>query len=172
MGSLFLVSFCCFSVSMLCPTLRPHGLQHTRLPWPLLSPGLYSHSCPLCQWCCPTPSHHLFPSSPPALNLSQHQGFSNELALCIRWPNYWSFSFSISTSNEYSRLISFRIDWFDLLAVQGTLKSLLQHHNSTASSLWLSAFFMVQLAYRYTSTGTNHSFDYTDLCWQRDLSAF
>ena len=100
----------------------------------------------------------------------QHQGLSTESALHISWPKYWCFS--NSPSNEYSGLISFRIDYFDLLAAQGTLKSLLQHHNSTASSLWLSAFFMVQLAYRYTSTGTNHSFDYTDLCWQRDLSAF
>ena len=98
--------------------------------------------------------------------------FSNESTLHIKWPKFWSFSLSISPSNEYSGLISFRIDYFDLLAAQGTLKSLLQHHNSTASSLWLSAFFMVQLSYRYTSTGTNHSFDYTDLCWQRDLSAF
>ena len=79
--------------------------------------------------------------------------FSNELAFCIRWPKYWSFSFSISPSNEFSGLISFRIDWFDLLAVQGTLKRLLQHHNSKASILWRSAFFMVQLSYPYTTTG-------------------
>ena len=77
------------------------------------------------------PSHPLLPTS--AFYLSQHQGFSNESALCIRWPKYWSFSFSISPSNEYSRLISFRIDWLDLLAVQGTFKTLLQHHNSKAS---------------------------------------
>ena len=75
------------------------------------------------------PSHRLLPPSSPALNLSQHQAFSSESALLIRWPNYWSFSFSISLSNEYSGLISFRIDWFDLLAVPGTLKSLLQHHS-------------------------------------------
>ena len=86
-------------------------------------------------------SHPLSPPSTPALNLSQHQGFSNELALCTRWPKYWSFSFSINPSNEYSGLISFRINWFDLLAVQGTLKSLLQHHNSKASILHRSAFF-------------------------------
>ena len=79
--------------------------------------------------------------------------FSNELALSIRWPNYCSFSFSISPSNEYSGLISFRIDWFDLLAVQGTLKSLLQHHSLKASILWHSDFFMVQLSYPYTTTG-------------------
>ena len=81
--------------------------------------------------------------------------FSNEWALCIRWPKYWSFSFSISSSNDYSGLISFRIDWFDLLSVQGTLKSLLQHHNSKASSLWHSAFFMVPLSHPYMITGKN-----------------
>ena len=79
--------------------------------------------------------------------------FSNELALRIRWPKYWSFSFSISPSNEYSGLISFRIDSFDLLAVQGTLKSLLQHHSSKASILWRSAFLMVQLSHQYMTTG-------------------
>ena len=79
--------------------------------------------------------------------------FSNELVLCIRWPKYWSFSFSISPSNEYSGLISFRIDWFDLLAVQGTLKSPLQHQISKASVLWCSAFFMVQLSHPYMTTG-------------------
>ena len=79
--------------------------------------------------------------------------FSNELAFCVRWPKYWSFSFSISPSNEYSGLISFRIDWFYLLAVQGTLKSLLQHHNSKTSVLWCSAFFLVQLSHLYMTTG-------------------
>ena len=79
--------------------------------------------------------------------------FSSELALPIRWPKYWSFSFSISPSNEYSGLISFRTDWFDLQAVQGTLKSLLQHHHSKASILWCSAFFMVQLSHPYMTTG-------------------
>ena len=79
--------------------------------------------------------------------------FSSESTLPIRWPNYWSFSFSISPSNEYSALISFRIDWFDLLPVQGTLKSLLQHHSSKAPILWCSAFFMVQLSHPYMTTG-------------------
>ena len=79
--------------------------------------------------------------------------FSNELALCIRWPKYRSFSFSISPSNEYSGLISFRMDWFDLLAVQGTLKNLLQHHSSKASILWHTAFFMVQLSHPHMTTG-------------------
>ena len=91
--------------------------------------------------------------SPPAFNLSQHRVFSNESVLRIRWPNYWSFIFSISTSNEYSRLISFRIDRLDLLAVQVTLKRLLQHHSSKASILKCSAFFMVQLSYPYVTTG-------------------
>ena len=98
-------------------------------------------------------SHLLLSPSPPAFNLSQHQGFSNESSLHIRWPKYWSFSFNISPSNEYSGLIFFRIDWFDLLAVQGTLESLLQHHSSKASILWHSAFFMVQLSHPYLTTG-------------------
>ena len=94
------------------------------------------------------PSHPLSSPSPPVLNLSQHpRVFSSELAIHIRWPKYWSFSFSIGPSNEYSGLISFRIDWFDLLAVQGTLKSLLQHHRLKASILWCSAFFMIQLSH-------------------------
>ena len=79
--------------------------------------------------------------------------FSNESSLCIRWPEYWSFSFSISPSRKYSGLISFHIDWFDLLTLQGTLKSLLQHHSLKASILWLSAFFMVQLSHPYMTTG-------------------
>ena len=79
--------------------------------------------------------------------------FSNELALRIRWPKYWSFRFSISPFKEYSGLISFRIDWFDLLAIQGTLKSLLQHHSSKASVLWRPTFFVVQLSHPYMNTG-------------------
>ena len=98
------------------------------------------------------PSHPLSPPSP-AFNLSQHQGFSSESALCIKWPKYWSFGFSISSSNEYSRLISFRINWFDLLAVQRTLRSLLYQHNLKASILWHSAFSMVQLSHPYMITG-------------------
>ena len=98
-------------------------------------------------------SHPLSSPSPPALNLSQNQGLSNESVLRIRWVKYWSFSFSISPSNEYSGLISFRMDWLDLHAVQGTLKSLLQHHSSKASILQCSAFFIVQLSHPYTTTG-------------------
>ena len=93
------------------------------------------------------PSHpHLSPF-PPAFNLFQHQGLFQKSVLHIKWPKYWSFSFRISPSNEYSGFISFRIDWFHLFAVQGTLKSLLQHHNSKASILQRSAFFMVQLSH-------------------------
>ena len=99
------------------------------------------------------PSHPLSSPSSPAFNLSQHQVFSSESVLCVRWPKYWSFSFSIIPSNEYSGLISFRIDWFDLLAVQGTFKSLLQHHRSKAVILWCSAFFIVQLSHPYMTTG-------------------
>ena len=93
--------------------------------------------------------------SPPAPNPSQHQGFSNESTLPMRWPKYWSFSFSISPSNEHPGLISFRMDWLELLAVQGTLMSLLQHHRSKASILWRSAFFPVQLSHLYMTTEKN-----------------
>ena len=99
------------------------------------------------------PSHPLLSHSPSILNLSQPQVFSNESALQIRWPKYWSFSFNIRPSNKHPGLISFRMDWLDLLAVQGTLKSLLQHHSSKASILRCSAFFTVQLSHPYMTTG-------------------
>ena len=102
------------------------------------------------------PSNHLILCRPLLLLSSVFPSIrvlSNESILRIRWPNYWSFSFNISPSNEYSGLISFRMDWLDLLAVQGTLKSLLQHHSSKASTLWCSAFFIVQLSHPYMTTG-------------------
>ena len=99
------------------------------------------------------PSHPLSSPSPPALNLPSIRVFSNESALCMTWPKYWSFSFSISPSNEHPGLVSFRMDWLDLLAVQGTLKSLLQHHSSKASIFCCSAFFTVQLSHPYMTTG-------------------
>ena len=99
------------------------------------------------------PSHPLLSPSPPASIFPSIRVFSNESVLHIRWPKHWSFSFSISPSNEYSGLISFRIDWLDLLAVQGTLKSLLQYHSSKVSVLWCSAFLMVQLSHPYMTTG-------------------
>ena len=127
---------------------QPHGPQHARPPCPSPTPGLYSKSSPLscdailCHPCLLLPS--IFPSI---------RVFSNESALRIRWPKYWSFSFNIRPSNEHPRLVSFRMDWLDLLAVQGTLKSLLQHHSSKASILWCSAFFTVQLSHPYMTTG-------------------
>ena len=101
------------------------------------------------------PSHPLSSPSPPALNLSQNQVFSNESTLRIRWPKYWSFSFSISPSNEHSGVICFRMDWLDPLAVQGTIKNLFQHHTSKASIFWCSIFFIVQLSHAYMTTGKN-----------------
>ena len=133
-------------------SLRPHEPQHTRPPCPSPTPGVYSNSCPLSQWCHPTISFcHpllLLPSILPSIRV-----FSNESALHKRSPKYWSFSFSISSSNEHPELISFRMGWLDLLAVQGTLKSLLQHHCSKASIFLHSPFFTVQLAHPYMTTG-------------------
>ena len=114
--------------------------------------------------CCPL---LLLPSIFPSIRV-----FSKESVLYIRGPKYWSFSFRTSPSNEYSGLISFRIDWLDLLAVQGTLKSLLQHHSSKASIHRCSDFFTVQLSHPYMTTGKNHRFDYMDLCQQSNVSAF
>ena len=118
------------------------------------TPGAYSNLCPLSQWCHPTNYPPLSPSLP-AFNLSSIRVFSNESHLRIRWSKYCSFSFSISPSNEYSGLISFRIDWLDLLVAHGTLKSLFQHHSSKASILWCWAFLRVQLSH----PRKNHSFD-------------
>ena len=101
------------------------------------------------------PSHPLSSPSPPAPNPSQHQSLFNESTFCMRWPKYWSFSFSIIPSKEIPGLISFRMDWLDLLAVQGTVKSLLQHHSPKASILRCSAFFTVQLSHPYMTTGKN-----------------
>ena len=140
---------CCCSVTQLCPTVYdPMDCSTSDSLSFTISAQTHTH------WVNDAiqPSHPL-PSSPPALNLSQHQVFSSESALCIRWPKNWSFSFLITPSSEYSRLISFKIDWFDLLAVQGTLKSLLQHHSSKASVLWCSAFIMVQFSHPYMTTG-------------------
>ena len=99
------------------------------------------------------PSHSLSSPSPPAFSFPSIRVFSSKSVLCIRWPKYWSFSFSISSSNEYSGPISFRVDWFDLLEVQGTLKCLHEHHSSKASILRRSAFFIVQLSHPYITTG-------------------
>ena len=152
------------SVAKSCLTLWPHGLQHPRLPCPLLPPVTCSNSCPSSRILC----HPLLllASIFPRIGV-----FSNQSVLPIRWPKYWSFSSSISPSNEYSELIFFRIDWFDL-AVQGTLKSLLWYHSSKASLLWCLAFFMVQLLHPYMTTGKTIALTMTDLCRQSNVSAF
>ena len=119
------------------------------------------------------PSNHLILCHPfllPPAIFPSIKVFPNESVLHIRWPKYWNFSFNISPSNEYSGLISFRMDWSDLLAVQGTLKSLLQHHSSKASIFRCSAFFMVQLSHPYMTTGKTIAL--TDLCRQSDVCAF
>ena len=141
-----------FSPSVVSESLRPHGLQHARPPCPSPTPGVHSNSCPFNQWCHPTSSSSCPLLLPPSV-FSSIRLFSNESVLRIRWPKDWSFSFNISPSNEYSGVISFRMDSLDLLAVQGTLKSLLQHHSSKASILWHSAFFIVQLSHPYMTTG-------------------
>ena len=135
-----------------------HGLQHARLPSPRPSPRTCSNPCPMSWWCLPTISPFVLPfSCPPLLLLPLIFPsiiiFSNESVLHIRWPKNWSFNFGISPSNEYLELISFRMDWFDLLAIQGTLRSLHQHHSSKASILWCSAFYMVQLSHPCMTTG-------------------
>ena len=115
-------------------SLLLHGLQHTKLPCPSPTPRACSNSCPSSQWCHPTISSSVIPLLLLPAIFSSIWVFSSVSVLCIRWPKYWSFSFSISPFNEYSGLISFKIDWLDLLAVQGTLKSLLQCHSSKGFS--------------------------------------
>jgi len=152
-----------FSPSVVSNSSKPHELQHARPPCQSPTPGVHSNSCPSHQWCHPLlflPS--VFPSS---------RVFSNESVLCIMWQKYWSFSFSISPSNKYSGLISFRIDWLDFLAVQGTLKSLLQYHSSKASILPHSAFFTVQLSHPYMITGKTIAVT-RQTCQQSNVSAF
>ena len=138
-----------FSRSVVSNSLRPHEPQHARLPCPSPTPGVHPNPCPLSRWCHPTVSSCcpllLLPSIFPSIRV-----FSNESALHIRWPKYWSFRFSISPSSEHPGLISFRMDWLDLLAIQGTLKSLLQHHSSKASIFRHSAGFCFQVTLRLT----------------------
>ena len=139
-----------FSPSVVSDSLRPHESQHARPPCPSPTPGVHPDSRPV------MPSSHLIlchpllllPPIPPSIRV-----FSNESTLCMRWLKYWSFSFSIIPSKEHPGLISFRMDWLDLLAVEGTLKSLLQHHSSKAAILQRSAFFTVQLSHPYMTTG-------------------
>ena len=152
-------------------SLQPHELQHARPPYPSpirILPTLMSIKSVM-------PSSHLILCHPLLLLppiLPSIRVFSNESTLGMRWPKYWSFSFSIIPSNEHLVLISFRMDWLDFLAAQGTLKSLLQHHSSKASILWCSAFFTVQLSHPYTTTGKTIALTRQELCWQSNVSAF
>ena len=143
-----------FSHSVVSKSLRPHGLLHTRLPCPSPTSRACSGSCPSSRWCLPTTSSSVMPFSSCLQSFTAAGSFPMS-QFFIRWSKYWSFSFSISPSNEYSGLISFRIDWLDLLAVHGSLKSLLQHHSAKASILWHSAFSMVQLLHPYMTTVKN-----------------
>ena len=141
-----------FSHSVVSDSLRPHESKLTRPPCPSPTPGVHSDSCPLSPWCHPAISSSVVPfsscpQSPPSIRV-----FSNESTLLMRWQKYWSFSFSISPSKEIPQL-TFRMNCLDLLAVQGTLKSLLQHHSSKASILQRSNFFTVQLSHPYMTTG-------------------
>ena len=141
-----------FSHSVMSNSLRPHESQRARPICPSPFPRVHSNSCPFSQWCYPAMSSsviHFF-SCPQSLPASE--SFSNESTLCMRWPKYWSFSFSIIPSKEHPGLI-FRMDWLDLLEVQGTFKSLLQHHSSKGSILRHSVFVTVQLSHPYMTTG-------------------
>ena len=134
-----------FSHSVVSDSLRSHELQHTRPPYPSPTAKVYPNQCSLSQWCRPIISSSVIPFSSCPKSFPASGFFSSESALHIRWPKYWSCSFKISPSNEHPRLISFRMDWLDLLAVQGTLKSLLQHYSSKAS------FFSTQLSLQSNS---------------------
>ena len=134
-------------------SLQPHGLQHVRLPCPLPTPGAFSNSCPLSWWCHPTiSSPSLTSPSPAAFNHSEHQGLFKWVISLHQVPKVLEFQLQQSPSNEYSGLISFRMDWLDLLAVQGTFKNLLQNQSSKAAILPGSAFFIVQLSYPNMTT--------------------
>ena len=141
-----------FSHSVMSNSLRLHELQHVGPPCPLPTSRVYSNSCPLSWWYHPTISSTVVPFSSCPQSFPASGSFQMS-ALRIRWPKNWSFSFNISPSNEHPGLISFRMNWLDLLAVQGTLKSLLQHHSSKASILLRSAFFIVQLSHPYMTSG-------------------
>ena len=161
---------CCCSVAQLCLPLQPHGLHYTRLPCSSPSPGVCSNRCPLSDDAI-QPSYPLSPPSSPALSLLSIKVFSIELALCIRRPKYWSFSFSISFSNGYSGLISLRVDWFDLLVVQDSQES------SPAPQFGVIKSSVLSLLYGSTFTSIhdywkNHSFVDMDFCWQSDVSTF
>ena len=134
-------------------SLQPHEPQHARPPCPSPTPRVYPNPHPLSRWCHLTISSSVVPFSSCLQSFPAIRVFSNDSALRIKLTKYWSFSFNISPFNEHPGLISFRMDWLDLLAVQETLKSLLQHHSSKASTLLCSAFFIIQLSHPYMTTG-------------------
>ena len=141
-------NFCAFSLvqfscSVVSNSLLPCGLQHARPPCPSTTLRVYSNSCPLSRWCHPTISSSVIPFLLPPSIFPSIRVFSNESVLRVRWPKYWSFSFSISPSNEYSGLIPFRMDWLDLLAFQGTLQSLLHHHSSVHGALHIQLYWHI-----------------------------
>ena len=159
-----------FSFSVMSNSLWPREMQHARHPCP--SPTLeFTHSRPLSWWCHPAISSSVVPFSSRLPSFPASGSFQMS-ALRIRWPKDWSFSFNISPSNEYSSLISFRMDWLDLLAVQGTLKSLLQHHSSKASIPSMLSFLNSPTFTPIHDYWKNHTFDKTDLWWQSNVSAF
>ena len=148
-----MIDSCWCSVTKFCLTLcDPINCSTASLPYPSLPPRVCSNSRPSSWWCHPVISSSVIPFSSCLQSFLASGSFSNDSALFITWPKYWHFSFSISPSNEYSGLISFRMDWLDFLAVQETRKSLIQHHSSKASIL-RSAFFIVQLSHPYMTTG-------------------
>ena len=159
-----------FSCSVMSDSLRPHGLQHVSFPCPSPSSGACSNSCPLSQWCRPAISFCrpllLLPSVFPSIRV-----FSNESVLRIRWSKHWSVSFSISPSNEYSGLISFRIDWFDLFAIQRILESSSTPQFRSINSSALSLLYGPTLTSIH-DYWKNHSFVYMDHCRQSNISAF
>ena len=140
-------------VAQSCPTLCDRMVQQARPPCPSLTPGVYPNSCPLSQWCYPAISSSVIPFSSCPQSFPASGSFQMSQLFASGGQSIGSFSFNISPSNEHPGLILFRMDWLDLLAVQGTLKSLLQHHSSKASILWRSAFFIVEFSHPYMTTG-------------------
>ena len=151
--------------------LQTHGLQHVRLPCPSPSLVICSNSCSLSRWCHPTISSSAAPFSSCLQSFPASGSFQMIQLFASGGQSIRASPSAVSPSSEYSGLIFFRIVWLDLLAIQGTLKSLLQHHNSKASILWHSAFFMVQLSHLYMTTGKTIALT-TELCWPSDVSAF
>ena len=161
-----------FSHSVMFYSLRPHGLQHARLPCPSPAPRAYSNSCPSCRWYHPTISSSVIPFLLLRSIFPNIRVFSSESVLRIRWPKYWSLSFSISPSSEYLGLISFRMDWLDVLVDQGMLKSLLQYYSSKSINSLVLSFLYSPTLTSIHDYWKDHSFHYMDLCWQSNVSDF